>query len=269
MEHTNKQDTTHANSTEQVVNKTKNISNFITPIAIVIAGILISTSLYFRGDTSIFKKDNSKDKVNNALTQSKIEIADISNVDHIRGSKDAKIVIIEYSDIECPFCKVFHSTLKRVFDEYNKDNQVAWVYRHFPISYGDRPLHKNAAKEAEATECAAEIGGNDVFWKYLEEIYNTTKSNDGLALSELPVIAEKVGLDKTKFQTCLDSGKYAAKVKESYEASLKAGAKGTPYTVIKYNGEFIPLINDKGDGLGALPYEIMKQVIDQLLNDKK
>jgi protein-disulfide isomerase len=127
--------------------------------------------------------------------------------------------------------------MNSIVDTYGKDGKVAWVYRHFPISYGDNPLHKNAAKEAEATECAAELGGSDMFWKYLDEIYATTPSNDGLDLSQLPEIAVKVGLDKAKFQTCLDSGKYAAKVKESYDESLKAGAQGTPYTIIKFEKE--------------------------------
>lgn len=258
---------TQNNETTSVVNNKKNISNIITPIAIIIAGILIAGALYMRdGNTSIDGK--GKDVINGALTQPKIEIKDIKDTDHIRGNKDAKIVFIEYSDIECPFCKIFHVTMKKIFDEYSKDNQVAWVYRHFPISYGDNPLHKNAAKEAEATECAAELGGSDMFWKYLDEIYATTPSNDGLNLSQLPEIAVKVGLDKAKFQTCLDSGKYAAKVKESYDESLKAGAQGTPYTIIKFEKELIPLLNEKGEGLGALPYEILKQIIDQLLSQK-
>lgn len=259
-------DTTNANSTAQVVNNKKNISNFITPIAIIIAGILIALSLYTRDSST--ESNKGKDLINDALTGPKVEFTDIKSTDHIRGSKDAKIVIIEYSDIECPFCKIYHQTMKKIYEEFSKDNDVAWIYRHFPISYGDSPLHKNAAKEAEATECAEEIGGSDMFWKYLDEIYTITPSNDGLDLAKLPDIAATVGLDRVKFQTCLDSGKYAAKVKDSYDEALKAGAKGTPYTIVKFKGEFIPLLDAKGDGLGALPYEVMKQIINQLLAEK-
>jgi protein-disulfide isomerase len=266
MENTT-QDTTHANSTPNMVaaNK-KNISNFITPIAIVVAGILIALALYTRGNT---EKMNSAGLVQDALSnKAKPEFADISSVDHIRGSKDAKIVFIEYSDTECPFCKVYHTTLKKIFDEFGLNNQVAWVYRHFPISYGDNPLHKKSAKEAEATECAAELGGSDMFWKYVDELYAKTPSNDGLDPAMLPEIAATVGIDKAKFVTCLDSGKYAAKVKDGFNEALKAGAKGTPYTVIKFKGEFIPLVNDQGDGLGALPYDVVKQIVNQLLSQK-
>ncbi len=255
----NTTNTTHANSTEQVVIKKKNnIANYLTPISIIVVGILIASALYFREPA---KSTKNKDLF--SKTEPKIEVEDIRDTDHIRGNKNAKVVLIEYSDTECPFCKQYHVTLKKIFDEYGKNNDVAWVYRHFPISYGENPLHKKAAKEAEATECAAELGGSDMFWKYLDELYAVTPSNDGLEPSKLPEIAVKVGLDKTKFQTCLDSGKYAAKIKEEYEASLKAGAKGTPYTVIKFEKEFIPLLDNQGQGVGAIPYEILRQVIEQ------
>lgn len=268
MENTHN-DTTHAHSTHHVVKKDKkNISNLVTPVAIIIAGIFIAFALYTRGDVSNSPKTNNVDLINNALTKPKPEFADVKSVDHIRGEKDAKIVIIEYSDIECPFCKIYHNTMKKIFEEFKSDNKVAWVYRHFPISYGDNPLHKNAAKEAEATECAAEIGGNDMFWAYTDAIYEATPSNDGLDLAQLPKIAASVGLDEEKFKSCLDSGKYAEKVKASYEEALKAGAQGTPYTVIKYKGEFIPLVNERGEGLGALPYDVMKQIITELLEQK-
>jgi len=267
MENTHNE-TTHAHSTARAVKHKKNISNFITPGAIIIAGILIALSLYTRGNPENISK-GGKDLVNEALTQQpKAEFTDISSVDHVRGSKDAKIVFIEYSDTGCPFCKMYHVEMKKVFEEFGKNNDVAWVYRHFPISYGDNPLHKNAAKEAEATECAAELGGNDMFWKYLDELYAITPSSDGLELSKLPDIAVTVGLDRSKFQTCLDSGKYAKKVKNSYDEALKAGARGTPYTVIRYKGEFIPLLDANGNGLGALKYEVLKQIVNDLLSKK-
>ncbi len=264
--HTHQNETINANSTHQVVKKgKKNISNFITPAAIIIAGILIAISLYARGPSV---SNNGKNLVNDALTGPKAEFTDIKSTDHIRGSKDAKIIMIEYSDIECPFCKVYHQTMKKIYDEFSKDNEVAWVYRHFPISYGENARHPNAAKKAEATECAAELGGNNMFWSYTDAIYEKTSQNGELDLSELPKIAVSVGLDQVKFKECLDSGKYATKVKDSYDEALKAGAQGTPYTVIKYNGEFIPLLDANGDGLGALPYELMKQIVNQLLAEK-
>ena len=107
-----------------------------------------------------------------------------------------------------------------------------------------------------------------MFWKYIDELYATTKSNDGLDLATLPSIGTKLGLDKEKMKACIDSGKYTQKVKESIAAGAKAGAAGTPHTIIQFKGEFIPLVNEDGKGLGALPYNVMKKIIDNMLAAK-
>lgn len=238
-------------------------SQWVTPIAIIIAGILIAFALYYRGSS---KDTSGADAINNALAQPKIEVEPIKSSDHIRGSKDAKIVFIEYSDIQCPFCQVFQETMSELFNQYSKDNQIAWVYRHFPLAYGSDPLHPYAARAAEATECVAEIAGEETFWKYLDAVYKTIDHNkDGLYLSLLTDVAVQQGVDKTKFQTCFDSGKYAKKIEEAYKAGLKAGGEGTPYTVLYYKDQYIPLVNEAGKSLGALPYEILTRIADELL----
>jgi len=107
------------------------------------------------------------------------DLKPVSPDDHILGNKDAKIVIVEYSDLECPFCKVFHNTMHKVVEKSNGD--VAWVYRHYPIPQ----LHKKAFHEAEATECAWEQKGNEGFWKYMDKLFEITTSNDGLDESRL------------------------------------------------------------------------------------
>jgi len=258
MEPTTQNQTTVANSTSATFDK----KQLITPIAIVIAGALIAFGLYTMGGKT--GNDSNKNIINGALGGDAPVVAEVTKADHIRGDKDAKIVIIEYSDIECPFCKAYHETMKKIFAEYGADGKVAWVYRHFPLEQ----LHKNAQKEAEATECAAELGGEDMFWKYTDELYATTKSNDGLDISTLPDIGAKLGLDKAKMKACIDSGKYTAKIQEAVAAGAKAGAAGTPYTVIQFKGENIPLVNEQGQGLGALPYDVMKKIVDNMLAAK-
>ncbi len=243
--------------------KTTNKTQWITPIAIIIAGILIAFALYYRGPS---KGGAGTDAINNALAQPKIEVAPVSSVDHIRGNKDAKIVFIEYSDIECPFCQLFQETMNTLFTQYGKDNQIAWVYRHFPLAYGDDPLHVNAAKAAEATECVYEIGGDQAFWKYIDALYASIDHNKGpMDISSVTDIAVQQGIDAAKFKACYDSGKYAKKVRESYDAGLKAGALGTPYTVLYYKDQYIPLINNEGKSLGALPFEILQRIVEELL----
>lgn len=177
----------------------------------------------------------------------------VTDKDHIRGSIDADLLIVEYSDFECPFCKRFHPTMQQVLEEYG--NKVAWVYRHYPLSF-----HQNAQKEAEASECAAEQGGNDVFWKFTDAIFERTESNGtGFALTALKPLAEELGLDGEKFQQCLDSGKYADLVKEQMDGGTKAGISGTPGTIIVAKDGKKDLIN------GAVPYENAKAQIDALL----
>ena len=135
------------------------------------------------------------------------------------------------------------------------DGQVAWVYRHFPIVQ----LHSKAPKEAEATECSAELGGNQGFWNYLDKLMETTNSNNSLDPSELPQIASSVGLDVAVFNECLSSGKYAEFVKTSVEEAVKAGARGTPHSIIIAQDGRKILIN------GAEPIATVKLKIDSLL----
>lgn len=245
-------------------------NKLIVPISIIVAGALIALGIYFSGqgntDGGKVKKGGVQGIIEDTLGEPdkpEIVVKPVTAADHIRGSIDAKVKIVEYSDTECPFCKRYHGTLKQIFDEYGGD-KVAWVYRHFPLD-----MHKKAPKEAEATECANEVGGKEAFWKYIDLLYATTNGNDSLDLAELPKMAEKIGLDVNAFNTCLNSGKYAAKINEAKTDGFNAGARGTPYTVlIVQNGrktETVPLVDSEGNGLGALQYPALKKIIDKLL----
>ena len=93
-----------------------------------------------------------------------IEVPAITADDRYLGNINADVVIIEYSDIDCPFCKRFHPTMERIAQEYG--SKIAWVYRHFPLD----SLHPEARTKAEATECVAQLAGNEVFWRYLKTL---------------------------------------------------------------------------------------------------
>lgn len=102
------------------------------PLSILIAGLAVAFSVYYTGTQTapeVKKVDESKILGND-------NVAPVSSYDHIRGSKDAKLTIIQYSDTECPFCKRYHFALKQIFDEYSVNNKVAWVYRSFPLDEG-------------------------------------------------------------------------------------------------------------------------------------
>jgi len=223
------------------------------PIAIVIAGVLIGGSLYY-SNIKIASQPQVK-TVELAKNPDADGMRPVTTEDHILGNPNATLKIVEYSDTECPFCKVFHQTMKQVMDVYGKSGKVAWVYRHFPIDQ----LHQRARKEAEATECANELGGTEKFWEFIDLVYATTNSNDSLDPAQLPVIAGKVGLDVKAFNTCLSSGKYAAKVEADYQDAIKAGGRGTPNSII------VSADGTKTVIQGAQSFEAVKGIIDALL----
>lgn len=94
------------------------------------------------------------------------EIPPPTSTDHIIGSLDAKIIMVEYSDLECPYCKKFSVTAKRIVDE--SDGQVAWIYRHWVVH---TQSGQNALPKAVASECVAKLKGNDAFWKYIDLVF--------------------------------------------------------------------------------------------------
>lgn len=174
----------------------------------------------------------------------------VTDEDHIYGSPEAKISLIEYSDFQCPYCKSFHDTAESVADSYGDD--VNWVYRHYPLSF-----HEPAASlQAMASECTAELGGNDKFWEFVENIFSDNpKDLDGLV-----ALAGDLGIDENEFKTCVESEKYADEIKKDTANGMAAGVKGTPGTIV--------LNNETGEAVlvaGAQPASALEKVIDGML----
>ncbi len=234
------------------------LEKYLTPLAVVFGALLIAGAIYSGGGA--LTADNQpqgqgQDQV--ALKKALDSIAPITVNDHIRGSADAEVIIVEYSDTECPFCKRFHETMRQVMNEYGAGGKVAWVYRHFPLD----SLHKKARSEAVALECAAELGGNDAFWKYADRLFEITPSNDGLDAAELPKIAAFVGLDTVAFSACAASDRHNAHIQADLDNATATGGNGTPWSVvITKNGKKYPLS-------GAQPYESIKQAVEQALRE--
>jgi protein-disulfide isomerase len=157
------------------------------------------------------------------------------------GSKDAKVTIIEFSDFQCPFCERFFSqTYPQIKSAYIDTGKVRFVYRDFPLSF-----HAMAQKSAEAGECANEQGK---FWEYHDKIFQNQQS---LSIDNLKSWAKQLGLDTTKFNTCLDTDKYKTEVQNDLSDGISLGVSGTPAFFI--NGK--PLI-------GAQPFAAFQQIID-------
>ena len=221
-------------------------TNYVLPITIVVAGALIAGAVFFVGKTSTPGTNVDAGKVAARPYE--------PTKDHILGNPAAPVKVIEYADLECPYCKNFHVTMHQIMDYYGENGQVAWVYRHFPLAQ----IHSKAPREAEAAECAAEIGGNEGFWKFIDTLYEVTPGSNGLDLAQLPQIAGQAGLDIQAFNNCLNSGKYAQKVADSYKEAISAGGQGTPYVLLMVGNDAAPLA-------GAQPYDSMRAAIDAVL----
>jgi len=172
------------------------------------------------------------------------KVAPITDNDHIRGDKNAKVTIVEYSDFECPFCARFVPTIEQALADY--PNDVRLVYRHFPL----RQIHPVAQKAAEASECAAEQGK---FWELHDAMFELNVAH-GLTLDAIKSAAADLGLNTSTFNDCVDSGKTASVVEEDYQNGRAAGVTGTPGSFI--NGQYLA---------GALPYAQVKQLIEASL----
>jgi protein-disulfide isomerase len=168
-------------------------------------------------------------------------------VDHIRGPKNAKVTLIEYSDFECPFCKRHSPTMDQALKDFPKD--VRLIYRHFPLT----SIHPNAQKAAEGSECAAKLGGDDAFWKFHDKMLEATAMSNDVFVQA----AKAIGLNEANFKKCLDSGEMAGRVNSDAAAGNDAGVQGTPATFV--NGSLVS---------GAVPYSEFKTMIEQAIAAK-
>ncbi len=238
------------------INYTK--GNYAIPVAIVIAGALIAGSLFLALSKSS-SQTNTAGSPDAAEAQVNLEkINKVTNKDHIKGNPDAKLKIVEYSDFECPFCQRFHGVMNKIIQEYGPKGEVAWVYRHFPLEQ----LHpRNARKAAIASECVAKLGGNDAFWKFTDEYFRTTPSNDQWNIDdELERLVAFAGVDKKAFDSCYTSGEFDKDVQEDFTNAVETGGRGTPWSIVLLDGKPVAPIN------GAQPYEAVKSIIDSALS---
>ncbi|MBI4018596.1 MAG: DsbA family protein [Candidatus Aenigmarchaeota archaeon] len=165
--------------------------------------------------------------------------------EHIRGNHNAPVVIVEFSDFQCPYCGAVQPTLKQLMQEYPDD--VKLIYRHFPL-----PSHAYAMKAAEASECASDQGK---FWEYHDMLFG---NQNRLDLSSLKEYAAQIGLNSTSFNSCLDSGVMSQRVKFAQESGIERGVSGTPTF----------LINDRMLS-GNQPYNVFKSAVDGELEKVK
>ncbi|HEY0964835.1 MAG TPA: thioredoxin domain-containing protein [Candidatus Paceibacterota bacterium] len=222
------------------------------PVAIVAGFALIALAIFFTGG----KQAVAPDSLTNASgTQTMTSTPrPIDSTDYIRGNPNAPILIVEYSDYDCPFCKQYHTSLVQIMDEYGVTGRVAWVYRQFPIAQ----LHPNSPKVSEAALCVGSIGGNEAFWKFSDLIFEERDIEEMTNVVALPDYAVEVGVKKEDYIRCMEDKKMEEVVKKSIEDAFNIGARGTPYTVIMVGTEQA-VIN------GNQSYDTIKGIIENLL----
>lgn len=246
----------HDDTQRTTSNQQRPRQNLSIPIAIVIAAALIAGAIYLSGqNTPEQQATTDPDQQQQEQQTPERDVEPVTEDDHIRGNPNAPILLVEYSDYDCPFCKNFHDTMKQVMNEYGVDGKVAWVYRHFPLEQ----LHPNAPEIAAASECVAELGGSEAFWTFSDLIFSERGTNEPTDLSRLPEFAQTAGVNQGEFELCANSDKYAEEIDQNIQAAIAAGGRGTPHTIVIVGGQVIGSIN------GAQPYSAVKQNIDNLL----
>ena len=206
----------------------------------------------------VIKQRQAQEKTRNSVQSEKaknIRPVDAKR-DHIIGNLNAPITLVEYSDFECPYCKRFHPTVTELMK--NNPDKLRWVYRHFPLGFHN----PGAQKQAEASECVAELRGNDAFWEYSDLIYQRTTSNgSGFPLDQLRPLAEEVGVNGKVFEECLASGRMAARVQQDIDNGVSIGISGTPAAfLLSTSGESRVVV-------GAQPLAELQRVVDEMINN--
>jgi protein-disulfide isomerase len=186
------------------------------------------------------------------LFSSGVSIPPVSKSDHILGSLNAKIMVVEYSDYECPTCKTHHDTMNEMLSTY-ASGTVAEVYRHFPV-------YKKTPEVALAAECAASIGGNTAFWNFNDLYFSSAKFHDKTNIKRLiPKIIAQLKIDKKAFSTCTRKKTFSAAIEADKNVAISNAASGAPWLVFVHKDEII------GTMAGTYLPEDMKLYIDSLL----
>lgn len=207
-------------------------------IVVLSVAALVGVFVIFNGDSDSSQAD----------TNSQIEDPfELTDADYIDGNQDAAVVLYEYGDFQCPACATFYPLVKQVKEEYD-DDQLAFVFRHFPLS-----SHPNAVPASKAVEAAGKQGK---FYEMHDLVYErqTDWSPKSNAESIFVDYAEELNLDVDQFQSDMDSAEIAERIEYTLETGEVAGVNATPTFFI--NGEQIQ---------SPTSVEAFKRVIDEYL----
>ncbi|NCS32174.1 thioredoxin domain-containing protein [bacterium] len=251
-------------------------NNIGTPVAIVITGLMISLGLYFGlqgvpglsnggavagvvGGTGSAGTDTGVATPIPQPTQPSVTTISVDD-DPVLGDPNAPVTVIEFSDYECPFCqRSYNDMLPLLKKEYIDTGLVKLVFRDFPLSFHE----PKATEEAIAANCAREQGGDAMYFKYHDAIFDKTLSNGAGPSESLTQLATDLGLDPGAFDACLANNDYAAEVQKDVADGNAGFVGGTPTY-------YVGASTDSGEIeaeiiVGAVPYTSIKPVIESYL----
>lgn len=204
-------------------------------------------------------------EVKKLITPKKREVVSDVNVeldvssDPSKGSADAKLTLVEFTDYQCPFCaRHVKAVMPQVLKNYVDTGKVYYVIRDFPLSF-----HKNAKDAAYAAHCAGEQGK---YWEMHDLLFDNQKA---LAKDKLSEHAATLELDVAAFDECMGSDRYVEKVANSLKDGKKAGIRGTPSFVVGMAQDGGKKVKGTKVIRGAVGFNVFKGVIDDMLKPKE
>jgi protein-disulfide isomerase len=219
-------------------------------VAIILVATLLNTFMVFR----LTRKVDALGRPAVAAAQPAAPAVPARTVDvsldddAVKGDANAPVVIVEFTDYECPFCgRHFVQTHARLVEQYIETGKVKLIVRDYPLSF-----HPHAQKAAEAAECAGEQG-DDHYWAMHDQLFANQAS---LGVDNYKRWAGELGLDQAAFDQCLDSGAMADEVANDLVDGTAYGVTGTPIFFI--NGRMVS---------GAQPFAVFEAVIEKALED--
>jgi protein-disulfide isomerase len=225
--------------------------HFTTPVAIVVAAVILAVShlvygAYFSNQTSVTATTAFKGKA--------IDAGDL-----VTGNTKSDVILVEYSDTECPFCAQLYPTLKQIQAEYG--SKIGFVYRYFPLT----SIHPHSFEESRAVYCVGKNLGAEKRRQYIDQMfeYKWSKKDMVLPQGQKELFAKAVGVDPATFASCMQSQESSDAINASIQDGVNAGVQGTPASFIlvktKKGYETVALID------GARPFEYFKTIIDDAL----
>jgi len=177
-----------------------------------------------------------------------VRMVDVSiDDDAAKGDENAPVTIVEFTDYECPFCgRYVEQTYPQILEKYVETGKVKLIVRDYPLNF-----HPQAQKAAEAAECAGE---QDNYWGMHDKLFANQAS---LSVDNYRDWAGEIGLDRARFDECLDSGAMAEEVEQDHADGLAYGVSGTPVFFI--NGRMLS---------GAKPFAAFDAAIQEALQNK-